>query len=51
MLLPNNKAIKVIKYEIINKIILPNLEIDVFFIPYVIPIPNESILLETAKII
>ena len=36
--------------EIQNKIILLKQEILVFFIPYVIPIPNESILLEKAKI-
>lgn len=36
--------------EIINKISFPINDIFVFFIPYVIPIPNESILLEIANI-
>ena len=36
----------VIVIEIINKISLPINDILVFFIPYVIPIPSESILLE-----
>lgn len=35
--------------EIINKIIFPIRDIFVFFIPYVIPIPKESILLEIAN--
>ena len=35
--------------EIMNKIIFPISEIFVFFIPYVIPIPSESILLEIAN--
>ena len=35
--------------EIINKIIFPIKDIFVFFIPYVIPIPSESILLEIAN--
>ena len=48
---PKNKANIVTKKETTNNIIFPNLEIEVFFIPYVIPIPRESILLETAKII
>ena len=33
-----------------NNIILAIKEIDVFLIPYVIPIPKESILLEIVKI-
>ncbi len=35
--------------DIVNKIIFPILDIFVFFIPYVIPIPSESILLDIAK--
>ena len=35
--------------EIINKIIFPIKDIFVFFIPYVIPIPSESMLLEIAN--
>ena len=35
--------------EIANKIILLNLDIFVFLIPYVTPIPKESILLDIAK--
>ena len=37
--------------EIANKIIFEIYDIFVFLIPYVIPIPKESILLDIAKII
>ena len=43
--------IKEITKEIINKISLLKKEIFIFFIPYVIPIPRESILLDIASII
>lgn len=46
---PNHIAMKVVKKEIKNNITLALLEILVFFKPYVIPIPRESILLEKAK--
>ena len=49
IILPKSIEIYVISSEIINKIIFPNLDIFVFFIPYVIPIPKESILLDIAK--
>lgn len=47
MKFPKNKEKYVVVKEIINKIIFPIKEIFVFLIPYVIPIPSESILLET----
>ena len=50
IIFPKYKEIKVIKKEIQNKISFAICEIFVFFIPYVIPIPRESILLDIAKI-
>gem|GEM_PF-3804393 len=49
-ILPNQiEKMEMIK-EMKNKIILARLDILVFLIPYVIPIPRESILLEIANI-
>ena len=48
--LPNQIEILLTKKEMANKIILLKKEIFIFLIPYVIPIPRESILLEIAKI-
>ena len=49
MIFPKNIDIYVVMSDIVNKIIFPILDIFVFFIPYVIPIPSESILLDIAK--
>ena len=49
IILPKNIDIYVVISEIINKIILLNLDILVFLIPYATPIPKESILLDIAK--
>ena len=49
IILPKNIEIYVVINEIANKIILLNLDIFVFLIPYVMPIPKESILLDIAK--
>ncbi len=46
---PNQTAKTDIKKEIKNKTTFPMLEILVFLIPYVIPMPRESMLLESAK--
>lgn len=46
---PKNIEREVMVMEIMNKIIFPIRDIFVFFIPYVIPIPSESMLLEIAN--
>ena len=46
---PKNMDIYVIISDIANKSIFPIFDIFVFFIPYVMPIPKESILLDIAK--
>lgn len=46
---PKNIDIYVVISDIANKIIFPILDIFVFLIPYVIPIPKESMLLDNAK--
>ena len=50
LLSTKNKAKYVIEIDIIKRINLLKKEIFIFLIPYVIPIPSESILLETANI-
>ena len=47
--LPNETDRKDMEREIHNNIILLSIEIFVFFIPYVIPMPSESILLDIAR--
>ena len=47
---PNQTDKIEIKKEIVNKTILAKQDIFVFLIPYVIPMPRESMLLESAKI-
>lgn len=47
--LPKNIDRYVVISDIVNKIIFPILDIFVFFIPYVMPMPKESILLDVAK--
>lgn len=47
---PNQTDTSEIEKEMVNNTILPQYEIFVFLIPYVIPIPRESILLESDKI-
>ena len=49
ILFPNQSDSIEIKKEMQNKITFPIYEIVVFLIPYVIPIPRESILLDIAK--
>ena len=49
IIFPKNIDIYVVISEITNKIILLNLDIFVFLIPYVTPIPKESILLDIDK--
>ena len=49
IIFPNNIDIYVVINEIANRIIFPIFDIFVFLIPYVIPIPKESILLDIAK--
>ena len=49
ILFPNHKEIIETKNEIQNKITFPIYDMVVFLIPYVIPIPRESILLDIAK--
>ena len=51
MISPHQTDTIEIKKEIVNKTILAQYEIRVFLIPYVIPMPRESILLESARII
>lgn len=46
---PKNTENDVIKIDIINKINLLKKNIFVFLIPYVRPIPKESILIEVAR--
>ncbi len=46
---PINTAREVIKIDIPNNIIFDKRNIFVFLIPYVIPIPRESILTEIAR--
>ena len=46
---PNNIEEKETKHEIVNKINLLILEIFIFLIPYVMPIPKESKLLDKAS--
>ena len=48
--LPNQIDSILIKKEMKNRIILALFEILMFLIPYVIPIPRESILADIAKI-
>ena len=48
---PTSKEKEVIESEKINKISFAQLEILVFFKPYVIPVPRESILKHSANII
>ena len=49
IMFPKNIEKYVIVIDIINKIILPIKDIFVFFIPYVMPMPKESMLLEIAN--
>ena len=48
-ILPEKTDTKETSSEIINKIIVLQKEIFLFLIPYVTPIPSESMLLEIAK--